>query len=690
MRPKSIRLNLCCALASLLMIASITRASAKDDRHFAELDVFQLEYVSDPQISPDGSQIIYVRNSMNLMEDRGQSELWIINVDGTGHRKLTSGEYGESSPRWSPDGNRVIYVAGSDESAEIFMRWMDSGQIARLTQLPETPLGITWSPDGKWVAFSMLVTKAPPELVKPPPKPKGAQWADPPRVITRVRHEADGVGYLETGYHHLFVLPAEGGTPRQVTAGSFHHRGAPMWTPDGRSLIFSANRNSDWEYEFINSEVYAVSLADGTIHALTDRNGPDHSPTSSPDGKRVAYLGFDDNVQTYQVTKLYVMNRDGSEKHLVTSGLDRSISDPIWDTLGDGIYFKYEDQGDTKIGYTTLNGKVKTLADNLGGTSLSRPYGGGSFSISSGGVIAYTYTRSDYPADIAVLHKERNVELVTELNRDLLGYRDLGKVEEIWYESSYDQRQIQGWIVTPPGFDPKRKYPLILEIHGGPISNYGDRFSTEIQLYAAAGYVVFYANPRGSTGYGELFGNLLYHDYPGGDYEDLVSGVDAVIARGYIDENNLFVTGGSAGGILTAWIVGKTSRFKAAVVAKPVMNWYSKTLVADNYYSYHKYRYPGSPWENPEVYMKYSPISLVGNVSTPTLVMVGTADLRTPLSEAKQLYHALKLRRIETALIEIPGASHNIAKRPSQLITKVAHVLAWFNKYFDQNQRGFQ
>ena len=224
---------------------------------------------------------------------------------------------------------------------------------------------------------------------------------------------------------------------------------------------------------------------------------------------------------------------------------------------------------------------------------------------------------------------------------------------------------------------------MILEIHGGPISNYGDRFSAEFQLYAAAGYVVFYANPRGSTGYGETFGNLLYHDYPGGDYEDLMSGMDAVTARGYIDENNLFVTGGSAGGIMAAWIVGKTSRFRAAVVAKPVMNWYSKTLVADNYYAYHNYRYPGSPWENPEIYMKYSPISLVGSVSTPTLVMVGTADLRTPLSEAKQLYHALKLRKIETALVKIPGASHNISARPSQLITKAAHALAWFNKYLE-------
>ena len=222
---------------------------------------------------------------------------------------------------------------------------------------------------------------------------------------------------------------------------------------------------------------------------------------------------------------------------------------------------------------------------------------------------------------------------------------------------------------------------LLLEIHGGPIANYGARFSAEFQLYAAAGYVVFYANPRGSTGYGEAFGNLLHHDYPGQDYDDLMSGVNAVIAKGYVDKDRLYVTGGSAGGIMTAWIVGKTDRFRAAAVVKPVINWYSKVLVADNYFYYHNYRYPGSPWENPEAYLKYSPISLVGKVTTPTLVMVGTADLRTPLSESKQLYHALKLRKIETALVEILGASHHIAARPSQLIAKVAHVLAWFEKH---------
>ncbi|MEM1123809.1 MAG: prolyl oligopeptidase family serine peptidase [Bacteroidota bacterium] len=322
------------------------------------------------------------------------------------------------------------------------------------------------------------------------------------------------------------------------------------------------------------------------------------------------------------------------------------------------------------------------MTDNVGGTSVARPYGGGSFSVSQNGVIAFNQTTPAYPAELATINtKGGAAKMVMSLNDDILPHRTLGQVEEIWYNSTVDDRKVQGWIVKPPFFDANKKYPLLVENHGGPISNYGDRFSPEMQLYATAGYVVFYPNPRGSTSYGEEFANLLYHNYPGEDYNDVMDGVDAMIAKGYIAEDSLYVTGGSAGGIMTAWMIGKNNRFRAAAVIKPVMNWISKTLVADNYYGYANTRYPGQPWENPMEYWKFSPLSLVGNVQTPTLVMVGTADLRTPLSESKQLYHALKLRKIETALVEVPGAYHLIANRPSQLITKVEHILAWFERY---------
>ncbi len=644
------------------------------------MDVFEMEFASDPQISPDDRRVVYVRNSMDIMKDRKRSALWIVDAAGVDHRKLTDGTTNESSPRWSPDGSKLLYVSKEEGTTQIFLRWMDTGQTARLTQLTSSPTGLRWSPDGQSIAFSMLVRQKAPELVKLPPKPEGAEWADAPILIERLKYRSDGDGDLPQGFHHLFVLPADGGTPRQLTSGSFHHRDTPVWSPDGKALMLSGNRNPDWEHEYHNSEIYEVSVDDGTITALTFRKGPDNSPTVSPDGNTIAYLSFDDRVQTYQVTHLHLMNRDGSNRRVLTGDLDRDASSPVWAKDGSGLYFQYDDHGNTKIAFVDLDGNVRVIAGSLGGTSLGRPYGGGSFSLGKKR-LAFTRTRPDHPAEVAIVETGGDAREITHLNRDFLDHRKIGRVQEIRYVSSFDKREIQGWVVTPPDFDPGMKYPLILEIHGGPIHHYGDRFTAEIQLYAAQGYVVLYANPRGSTSYGGEFGNLLHHNYPGEDYDDLISGVDALIARGFIDEKRLYVTGGSAGGIMTAWIVGKTDRFRAAVAAKPVINWYSKVLMADNYYAYHNYRYPGSPWENPEAYMKFSPISLVGNVTTPTMMLTGTDDLRTPLSESEQFYGALKMRNIDTAMVRIPGASHRMTARPSQLIAKVANVLAWFERY---------
>ena len=649
---------------------------------FQPLDVFELEYAGDPQISPDGSQIVYRRTGFDIMEDRSFGNLWLLSADGKVHQKLTPNDVSEGSARWSPSGDRLVYRSSSDKGSEIFVMWMDSGRTARLTQLEKSPSNLTWSPDGKWIAFTMKVDAKAPVIAQMPAKPKGAKWADAPRITDRLKHEADGAGYLKPGFTHIFVVPASGGTPRQLSSGDFNHGGSLSWTPDGKQLLFSANRNPDWEYDFRNSEVYALNVATGDIKTLTSTAGPDRSPVVSPDGKTVAYLGYQDKVQTYQVTRLRLMNVDGTNKHEVLTNLDRSVKDIQWSADGKHIYFMYDEFGDTKVAQYNLGGSHKVLAEHIGGTTLGRPYASGSYSVSKRGDIAFSLSKPDRPAEVGILaQKSTKPKQLTALNEDLLGHKTLGKVEELWYKASTDGRDLQAWVVYPPNYDPNKKYPMMIENHGGPILNYGDRFSAEIQLYAAAGYIVYYPNPRGSTGYGEEFGNLLFNNYPGDDYQDVMDGVDVLISKGIAHEDQLFVTGGSAGGIMTAWIIGKNNRFEAAVVAKPVMNWISKTLVADNYYGYANSRYPGQPWENFEGYWKFSPISLVGNVETPTMVMVGMNDLRTPPSEAKQLYHALKLRKIETVLVEIPDASHGIASRPSNLITKVAHTLAWFDKF---------
>ena len=672
-RPTPRTLLLPAALfAAALLLA--TPVAAHPQSPFEPMDVFQLEYAADPQISPDGAQVVYVRTSMDIMKDRKRGEIWIVNADGSDHRRLATG----SSPRWSPDGTRLAYTA----DGQIHLRWMDTGETATLTQLLESPSGLRWSPDGRRIAFNMLVPSATPTLAPAPKPPAGADWATPPIMEDRFKSRQDGVGYLDFGFNHIFVVSVDGGTPVQVTSGDFQHSSAAAWTPDGNHLVFSSNLNAAWEHDYRNSELYAASILTGEIGPLTDRPGPDHSPAVSPDGRRIAFVGYEDRTRTYQVSRLQVMNIDGTGARVVTGGLDRSVSNPVWAADGSGLYFRYDDEGNSKVAFTTLDGDVTVLADDLGGTSYGRPYGGGSFSVANDGTFALNQTRPDMPGELAVGRRGGDgARTITTLNEDLLAGKTLGAVKEIWWESSFDGRPIQGWIVKPPDFDPNRRYPFILEIHGGPISNYGDRFSAEIQLMAAAGYVVLYANPRGSTGYGEEFGDLLYRNYPGEDYDDLISGVDAVIERGYVDENNLFVTGGSAGGIMTAWIVGKTDRFRAAVAQKPVINWISKTLTADNWYGYYFSRYEGLPWENPEPYWRFSPLSLAGNVTTPTLFITGEEDLRTPLSESYQMYHALKMRGIDTAVIRLPGASHDMSRRPSQLMAKIANVVAWFEKY---------
>lgn len=674
-------------LLFILLSQSIAISIAQVQKNFEYLDVFQLEYTGDPQISPDGAYVIYRRTGFDIMKDRSKGNLWLVSTDERKiHHKLTNSEANESSARWSPSGDRIAFVSSTEDGSEIYVYWTATGAIARLTQLENGPSSISWSPDGKRIAFTMKVNAKPPVIAKMPEKPKGAKWAESPRITDRLKHEADGSGYIKPGFTHIFTIPSEGGSPRQLTDGDKNHSGGLSWSPDGQKIYFSANLNEDWEYDFRNSEVYAINTETLQIETLTDRSGPDNAPKVSPDGKQIAYLGFEDKVQTYQIDLLQMMDSNGANKSLVSGSLDRSVENATWAADGKGLYFMYNDKGKTKLAYTDLKGNITDLADNVGGTTLGRPYSSGSYSVSNNGTIAYTISSPERPADIAIIKKgQRGAKTLTGINEDLLSYRQLGKVEELWYKSTFDGRDLQGYVVYPPDYDPRLKYPLLVENHGGPILNYGPHFSAEMQLYAAAGYVVFYPNPRGSTSYGEEFGNLLYNNYPGQDYNDVMDGVDVLISNAKVDQHQLFVTGGSAGGIMTAWIVGKTNRFRAAVVAKPVVNWISKTLVADNYYGYANSRYPGQPWENFEGYWKFSPLSLVGNIETPTMVMVGMNDLRTPPSEAKQLYHALKLRKKETVLVEIPEASHGIASRPSNLITKIAHTLAWFEKYREKN-----
>jgi len=649
-------------------------------------DAFNLELPADPQISPDGKLVVYVRSAADIMTDKRFSNLWIVNTDGSGHRPLTSGKHGIGSPRWSPDGTRLAYASDEDGTNQIYVRWMDDGRTIKVTTLTVPLSGLSWSPDGRSLAFTALEPKPARVVAQLPTPPEGAKWADPPQVIDRRVYRFDGAGYLKEGFYQIFVVPAEGGSARQISSGPYNHgsgglEGAsdPVWTPDGRSLLISANRQAQAELDPLNTEVYAFSVTDGAVRALTSRKGPDNDPAVSPDGRLIAYLGFDDRYQGYQVTQLYVMNQDGTGSRSLTAGLDRDAASPQWAADGSGIYFQYDDQGNTKIGFVTLDGKRRTLAGNVG--SSASAYGGGSYTVSRTGALAFGHTTPSLPGDVAVLLPGAAPKILTALNEDLLAGKTLAAAEEIWFPSSKDQRRVQGWVLKPPGFTPARKYPLILEIHGGPFANYGDRFDFEKQVWAGMGYVVVYLNPRGSTSYGEEFGNLIHHAYPGDDFYDLDSGVDAVVAKGYVDQSQLYVTGGSGGGVLSAWMIGRTNRFRAAVVQYPVINWTSFALNSDITAFVTKYWFPGMPWDSTDNYNRRSLLSVIKNVKTPSMVITGEEDYRTPISESEQYYQALKLLGVEAVLVRVPGEPHGIRRRPSHWMAKIMEIEGWFAQH---------
>jgi|TARA_X000000950_G_scaffold129972_2_gene162376 dipeptidyl aminopeptidase/acylaminoacyl peptidase len=661
-------------------LASNERESLTTDseRYFKSEDIFNLEYVSEVQVSPNGKYVAYVRRSNDIMSDSSRANVWLASVDGKSHRPLLSSKKSYYSIRWSPDGSRLAYLSNEEGKPQLYVRWMDTGQTALVTNVTSNPSNITWSPDGKHIAFTMSVdAKEKPLDIKMPKKPDGAKWSPSFQYITKARYQADGRGILEPAYTHIFIVPADGGTARQLTSGNYHHNGRLSFSPDSDKIYFSANRSDNWEYEPVEGDIFSVDMM-GNIAQLTNDKGLESSPVVSPDGKHIAYARRDDEKVMYKNSYLYVMKSDGTDAKNLTKDVDNSVSNFHWKD-NKHVYFQQSVRGLAQVDVVSLSGSVKAVAKGLGGTTLGRPYVFGTYHAVDD-VVAYTKGRTDRPADLYVT--TRNERQLTALNEDVLGHKQLGEVKEIVYPSSIDGEEIQGWYILPPNYDSSKTYPLILEIHGGPNLAYGPVFTAELQRMAAEGYVVFYDNHRGSTGYGERFALLLQGKYSSEyDFSDHMSGVDALIEKGIADPERLFITGGSAGGIASAYAIGLTNRFKAAVVAKPVINWLSKVLTADSGLYQIPFQFPGMPWDNVEHYWKRSPLSLVGNVTTPTMLITGVEDKRTPMSETEQFYQALKIQKVDSVLVKVPGSPHGIASKPSRMIGKVENILAWFKKY---------
>ena len=643
-------------------------------------DYLDLERVADPQVSPDGTKILYTRSWVDRMEDRWQSAIWIMDADGSRNRFLTKG----SGARWSADGTRIAYLAeGEPSGTQIFVRWLDAAEATQITRVDTSPSTIKWSPDGKRIAFAMRTAPDEGWKIDMPSPPEGAKWTKAPRVVEGVYFRQDRRGFMEEGYLHLFTVDAAGGTPRQLTEGRWNVGARTIgldygigfdWTPDGKTLVFDGlMEDDDPSVPYRRSHLYAIDVASRGTRRLTFHNGPWTGPVVSPDGKLVAFTGFPFTGQTYRVDELYVIGIDGSDQRSLTSKLDRSPRGIQWAPDGGGVFFTAGDRGTANVHFASLSGTVRQVTDGNHMLSLA--------SVAKNGFAAGVVRAFHQPQDVVGfrLPSGDGLTRLTNVNSDLLDEVTLGDVEEIWYDSS-DGTRVQGWLVKPPGFDPEKIYPMILHIHGGPHGMYNVGFNFSFQQLAAAGYIVLYTNPRGSTGYGTDFGNAIDNAYPSVDYDDLMAGVDAVLERGWVDPERMYATGVSGGGVLSSWIIGHTDRFAAAAVRSPVIDWVSFAGTTDiTEWGYA--RYEGYPWEDPTAWLDHSPLMYVGNVTTPTLLMTGELDLRTPMGQTEEYFQALNAVGVETVLVRFNAEYHGTGSKPSNFMRTQLYLIDWFGKH---------
>lgn len=653
---------------SLLLVLLLAPGLTAQDSGRLTLDLFmQWEDVQNPQLSPDGSQILFTRQWVNPIDDRRDSQVWIMNADGSRARYLMDG----SSPQWSPDGTRIAYLdSGEPSGRQIFVRWMDSeGATSQITRVTESPSSIAWSPDGRHIAFNMLVPDRSSWRISLPPRPEGAEWVRDPLVIDRMHFRRDRQGYTPQGDTHIFLVSADGGQPRQVTSGEWSH-GSPSWTPDGRAVLFTSLRVENAEYRWRETEIYRADVATGEIRQITDYRGPKGSPVVSPDGRLVAFAASPWSRDTYRERDVYIMGIDGSNLRPLTRALDRSPSGITWADDSRGIYFTADDQGTRNLHFVTVDGNHRQVTSGNHMLSVS--------DIRAGTAVA-TRTSHHEPSHL-VRFSLRNPELrvLRRSNEELLRNVQLGEVEEFRW-TSVDHLEAHGWLIKPPDFDPSQSYPLQLVIHGGPHGMYNVGFNFGWQNHAAEGYLVFYTNPRGSSGYGTEFGNAINNAYPGNDYHDLMAGVDLVVSQGYVDEDNMFVYGCSGGGVLTAWVVGHTDRFAAASSNCPVINWLSFVGTTDGSSWYRNFEH--FPWDDPTEHLERSPLMYVGNVTTPTMLMTGERDLRTPMSQTEEYYMALQILGVPTAMIRFPDEWHGTSSRPSNFMRTQLYLRSWFERW---------
>ncbi len=694
------------AVAALIIAGAIAVPRTAERRGITEKDLFRFVWVADPQISPDGTRVAFVRVTADEKADQYDTSVWIARSDGGEPPRRLTGGTRDTTPRWSPDGARIAFVRavekdGRDQPRQIYVLAMAGGEARALTDMPRGAANPAWSPDGRAIAFS---STAFPEELEPTPAAKDDTSEKPRlsdvRVITRAVYRANGVagaGYVDPDRPpHIWTvdaLPATAAKPRRLTSGEFA-AGNHQWSTDGKRIYFTADRRREAYYSPSDSDLYAIGRDGGEPERIVSIEGTIGAYAQSPDGKRVAFVGTLTGApeRSYSQPDLWVVDIAGGQPRNLTDKFDFDVNGsltgdqraprgghpaaPAWTRDGRSVLVRAGERGDANLARVDVStGRIDPLVTGRHEVM--------SYTVDSAAArIAYVRSTPTVVGDLYVIDAGGSPRKLTSFNDELFNGIAMNEPEEIWY-TSFDRRRIQGWILKPPAFDASRKYPLILQIHGGPHAAYGNTLTHEFQWMAAKGYVVLYTNPRGSSNYGQEFGNIIQFAYPGDDYRDLMAGVDEVIKRGYIDATRLGVTGGSGGGLLTNWTVTQTTRFKAAVSQRDISDWSNFWYTAD-FTLFRQTWFRKPPFEDPADFARRSPITYVQNIQTPLLFILGDEDWRTPpAAGGEELFRALKYLKRETAMVRFPGENHELSRsgKPWHRVERLQHIVGWFDKW---------
>ncbi|MEO8041246.1 MAG: S9 family peptidase [Acidobacteriota bacterium] len=686
-------------LVVLLVFASLVSAQK---RNITEIDLFDFAWIGDPQVSPDGSTVVFVKVTVNSAKVNYDTSLWTVPTNGSEEpRRLTSGTR-DSTPRWSPDGKFLAFVRSTEAPgsfSQIYLLPMTGGEAFQLTNVARGAGGPVWSPDARWITFGSSTNLE--DIAKQgKPATPGERESDV-RVITRAVYRADAGGYLDaTRPGHLWVIgvpsgPEDKPSARQLTSGQFSE-GNYVWAKDNSKIYFTTDRDPEPYYSNPKTEFYSVPAEGGQSVLLTKVDMGVGSMSLSPDGKRFAFNAsiVHDPVKSYSQSDLWVMDvAENAKPKNLTANFDFDIgagltgdqaapragggSPPIWTTDGRALIERYTKEGRANLAsFDADSGKLSAITKGDQAVMNFRATGDGKR-------LVYSLSTPTRITDLFVSGRDgANARQLTRINDGLFSKLNLTEPEEIWY-TSFDGKRVHTWVQKPPDFDPKKKYPLILNIHGGPHAAYGYVFDHEFQWMAAKGYVVVYPNPRGSTSYGQEFGNIIQHNYPGDDHQDLMLAVDEVIKRGYIDEKKLGITGGSGGGVLTNWAVTKTDRFAAAVSQRDISDWSAWWYAAD-FTQFQPSWFKGSPFEDREGFRNRSAITFVDKIKTPMMFILGEADYRTPPGAGgEEIFRALKYRKIPTVMVRFPNEGHDLSRsgQPWHRIERLQHIVGWFDKW---------